>query len=150
MLKKIKHLPMEFATCIIAVVLLLSLCGAAVFHDTGGPSGRVHTGKLTVTDATKTFTTDALDLAESTKAIVFADFTEVSGGAPKVDLVIHSGNGPGTGGGTTGTAFTQATAATSETKTIVDGKFARYLWCVGTYSGTTTTVNVGIYVTGKP
>ena len=150
MLKKIKHLPMEFVTGMIAAVLMFSLIGAAVNHDRGGPSGRVHTGTLTVTDATKTFTTDALDLAESTKVIVFADFTEVSGAAPGVTLTLYSGNGPGTGGGTTGTSFTKATGATSETKSIVDGKFARFLWAVGTYSGTTSTVNVGIYVTGKP
>lgn len=136
-------------TVLIGIALLGVCIGAAVAHDKGGPSGRIHSASQSLTDQTATFTTDKWDLAESTKLIITANFTKVGGAAPTVDCVINSGQNKTTGD-TTGTSFTQAKAATKETKTVVDGKFHRYIWATCTMGGTISTVDVGFFVTGKP
>ncbi len=149
MKKMIRRLPMEFFVGVLATLLMVSLYGASVDHGRGGPSGRVHSAKQDLADQTATFTTDKWDLAESTKLIMTANFTKVGGAAPTVDCVIMSGQEKALGD-TTGTSFTQAKAPTKETKTVVDGKFHRFIWAVCTMGGTITTVDVGFRVTGKP
>lgn len=134
---------------VLAALALVAFIGAAVSRSTGGPSGRVHHASQLITDQTATFTTDKWDLGESTKLIMTLNFTEVGGAAPDVDCVIHSGENK-TVGDTTGTSFTQATGVTKETKTIVDGKFHSFIWATCTMGGTISTVDVGVYVTGKP
>lgn len=114
-----------------------------------GCGGDLWTHEETLADQTSSFSTSAWDMGASEKLVMSLDFTEVSGAAPTVDCTIYSGTNR-TKGYTTGTSFTQAKAATSETKTIVDGKFHQYIWAVCTMGGTITTVDVAVYATGKP
>ena len=149
-MKAIRKLSMEFVCGVLAALLMIMLYGA-VKRTTGGPSGRVHHDDQLITDQTSTFSSRAFDLGESTKLIMTADFTKVGGVAPTVDCVINSGTtNTLANGDTTGTSFTQAKAATKETKTVVDGKFHQFLWATCTMAGTITTVDVAFRVTGKP
>lgn len=138
----------EFVLGVLCALLVVSIYGATS-HDRGGPSGRIHEASQDLVDQTATFTTDKWDLAESKTLIMTANFTKVAGDAPTVDCVIMSGRDKVLGD-TTGTSFTQAKAATKETKTIVDGKFHRFIWATCTMGGTITTVDVAFRVTGKP
>lgn len=136
---------------ILSAFLALALVGflGAIFQ--GGQSGRLFHFDQTLTDQVATFSSKAFDIGESTKLIMTADFTEVSGGAPTVNCVINSGTTRTLANGdTTGTSFTEATAAAKETKTVVDGKFHQYIWATCTMAGTITTVDVAFRVTGKP
>ena len=149
-MKAIRKLSMEFVCGALAALLMITLYGA-ISRTTGGPSGRLHHEDQAITDQTSTFSSRTFDLGESTKLIMTADFTKVGGAAPTVDCVINSGTTKITANGdTTGTSFTQAKAATKETKTIVDGKFHQFLWATCTMAGTISTVDVAFRVTGKP
>lgn len=139
------------ALCGAAIITLFALGLLSVMgtkHQVGC-GGDLWTYEETLADQTATFTTSAWDMGASEKLVMSLDFTEVSGAAPTVDCTIYSGTNR-TKGYTTGTSFTQAKAATSETKTIVDGKFHQYIWAVCTMGGTITTVDVAVYATGKP
>lgn len=136
---------------ILTAFLAIALVGflGAIFR--GGPSGRLFHFAETFTDQVATFSTTPRDLGESTKLIMTINFTEVGGGAPTVDCVIKSGESRTLSlGDTTGTSFTQKTSTGIETKTVVDGKFHQYIWATCTMGGTITTVDVGVFVTGKP
>jgi len=136
---------------ILTAFLVIACVGFFGFIFQGGPSGRLFHFDQVIVDQTATFSSKAFDLGESTKLIMTADFTEVSGGAPTVDCVINSGTTRTLANGdTTGTSFTQAKAATKETKTVVDGKFHQFIWATCTMAGTITTVDIAFRVTGKP
>lgn len=142
-----RYILSAFLGAFLGICLVASL-GAIL---TGGPSGRVHHFSQALTNQTATFSTAPVDLGESTKLIMTANFTKVGGAAPTVDCVINSGESRTLANGdTTGTSFTQKTSTGKETKTVVDGKFHQYIWATCTMAGTISTVDVTFSTTGKP
>jgi hypothetical protein len=124
----------------------LSMVGAK--HQVGC-GGDLWTYSETLEDQTATFTSTARDLVGSDTCVMTIDCTEIGGAAPTLDVAIYSGTSR-TKGYTTGVTFTQLTATGSETKYVQDKKFHQYIWAVATMGGTITTVDLGVYVTGKP
>jgi hypothetical protein len=103
-----------------------------------------------IVDADGTFTTTPRDLGGSEVGCLALVVTDIKGGAPKVDCYLSSGTTATIANGTkTGDTFTQITAKGAEMKCANGKEYFQFLWATCGATGTTSTVTVGAYTSGK-
>lgn len=155
MKKLLQKAPWGFLTTLAIGLALIALFQEPLFGDkiggtdVGGPSGRVTTWTEAIGAKTATFTTDGYDVKEAQRIVFTLDVTAASGTSPTCDCTIESST-DNANWYTTGTAFTQATGVTSETKSITNGAFHRSVRANCVIAGTTPSFTTSFYLTGRP